>query len=165
MSITEIRKNHHIGSQHIEEAINNGERGCSCSEAVLAAYGEFLGLERNTAIKISSGFGGGMGLRGDTCGAVTAAFMVLGLMFGTSDLADGYTRQKTYMLIDDFAERFIRRYGSLDCRRLCAGHDMSTAEGAKALRSSGRPQQMIRASTEILEEVISEEIDEGQPME
>ena len=162
MSSTEIRKDHHIGLNHIKEALKNGARGCSCSEAVLAAYSESLGLERNMAIKISSGFGGGMGLRGDTCGAVTAAFMVLGLMFGTSDLTDGYTRQKTYMLVDDFAERFIKREGSLTCRHLCEGHDMSTAEGAKALRASGRPQQIIQASTEILEEIIREGIAELQ---
>jgi C_GCAxxG_C_C family probable redox protein len=36
------------------------------------------------ALKIASGFGGGMGRLAETCGAVTGAFMVLGLKYGSA---------------------------------------------------------------------------------
>lgn len=161
----DIRRALKVFLNRTEEAVHYGEKGCSCSEAVLAAYSRPLGLDRDLAIRIASGFGGGMGLRGDTCGAVTAAYMVLGLMFGTSDLTDGYKRQKTYLMVDEFAERFIERQGALNCRELCPGHDMSTPEGAQTLREGGRPQLMIRTAMEILQDLIREvwELGDSRP--
>lgn len=135
----------------------NGEKGCSCSEAILVTYGKLFGLDPDLAMKVAGGFGGGMGLMGETCGAVTAAFMVLGLAFGTADTRDSFSRQNTYLMVAEFAERFKTKQGSLFCRELCAGYSMSTAEGAGALRASGKPRQMIRAAAEILEQMLREE--------
>ena len=47
--------------------------GFSCSQAVLAAYCEQFGLDKELALKIGSGFGGGMHLD-QACGAVTGGF-------------------------------------------------------------------------------------------
>ena len=140
-----------------KKAVEYGDRGCSCSEAILSAYGESLGLDRDLAVKIASGFGGGMGLRGDACGAATAAFMVLGLKFGTADLTDGYTRQKTYLLVDEFAEEFIAAQGSLYCRDLCLAPDSSGSKTFKDLRASNRPREIIRDAARILEKMFVKE--------
>lgn len=139
---------------HAETALRLGEKGYSCSEAVICAFSESLGLPEHLAIRIASGFGGGMGLMGETCGAVTAAFMVIGLRFGTNDLAQSYHRQNTYLKVAEFAERFKKVKLSLNCRELCVGHSMSTPESAKALRQSGKPQEMIKTATRILEDLL-----------
>ena len=152
-----LSANKAIGRDRIEAVVEQGRNGCSCSEAIMAVYGVSAGLTREAALKAAGGFGGGIGLRGDTCGAVNAAVMALGLMFGTADLTDKFTRQKTYLLVDEFAERFIALKGSLECRSLCGEHDLSSPEGAKALRESGRVEGIIRTAAELLEEITIRE--------
>jgi C_GCAxxG_C_C family probable redox protein len=68
----------------IEESVAYFREGFSCSQAIVAAYAPSLGLDRDTALKIASGFGGGMGRLAETCGAITGAFMVLGLKYGSA---------------------------------------------------------------------------------
>jgi len=143
----------------VDIALKHGENGRSCSEAILVTYAQNFGLPRETAIRIASGFGGGMGLMGKTCGAVTAAFMVLGLRFGTDNASDIFSRQNTYMMVSEFAERFQSRFGSLNCRELCVGHSMATLEGVKKLRASGKPQKIIRDTVLLLEEIMTEHIE------
>jgi C_GCAxxG_C_C family probable redox protein len=60
----------------VEHAVSCFKDGFSCSQAVLSAYGEQFGLDREMALKVSGAFGGGMGHLGETCGAVTGAFML-----------------------------------------------------------------------------------------
>ncbi len=45
----------------VEEAVAYFKEGFSCSQAILTAYGPTVGLDRETALKVASGFGGGMG--------------------------------------------------------------------------------------------------------
>ena len=44
--------------------------GFSCSQAILSTYGKELGMDRETALKVSGAFGGGMARMAETCGAV-----------------------------------------------------------------------------------------------
>ena len=108
-------------------------------------------MDRQTAMKVSAGFGGGMGRMAGTCGAVTGAFMVLGLKHGGEDME---AREKAYRLVREFASQFEARHGSLLCKDLM-GCDISTPEGMQAtkdrglrtgtaLRSSGRPPRSWR---------------------
>ena len=62
-----------------EKAVTTFTNGYSCSQAVVSAYAEQFGLDHDTALRIAGGFGGGMGRRGEVCGALTGAFMVIGL--------------------------------------------------------------------------------------
>ncbi|KAF5410712.1 MAG: hypothetical protein C5S47_05925 [Candidatus Methanogasteraceae archaeon] len=61
----------------IEDAVSCFKDGFSCSRAVLSAYGEQFGLDHERASEVSGAFGGGMGHLGETCGAVTGAFMLI----------------------------------------------------------------------------------------
>ena len=70
---------------HVSEALELFESGFSCSQAVLMPFSEELSLPRETAIKISCSFGGGLGGAGKTCGALTIAIIIVGLKYGTTD--------------------------------------------------------------------------------
>ena len=59
--------------------------GYNCSQAVFGAYAEDFGIDFSTAMKISSGFGGGFGRMREVCGAVSGMTMVLGLKYGYDD--------------------------------------------------------------------------------
>ncbi len=57
----------------IDIAVARFEEGCSCAQAIFSTYAESLGVDRQTAMKLSSGFGGGMGRMALTCGTPTPA--------------------------------------------------------------------------------------------
>ena len=96
-----------------EIAKNNFQNGCNCAQAVLLAFCEDYGMERETALTIAAGFGSGMaGLR-ETCGTVTGANMVIGL-------AKGKNRMEANRTFREFADRFREKNGSIVCKELLA---------------------------------------------
>ena len=90
----------------VERAVSCFKTGFSCSQALLSTYGTQFGLTRETALKISGAFGGGMGRRGETCGAVTGAFMLIGLKHGMTSVDDAVAKEETYRLVNEFVARF-----------------------------------------------------------
>jgi C_GCAxxG_C_C family probable redox protein len=135
------------------------EEGFSCSQAVFSAYAEQFGLDRETALKISGGFGGGMGRMAQTCGAVTGAFMAIGLKYGAVESDDQEAKDKTYDLVREFADRFKSCHGSVTCQELL-GCDISIPEGLKVAREQGifktTCPRLVRDAAEILEEILAE---------
>lgn len=66
----------------VERTLSAFDEGFSCSQSVFSAFAPELGLDREMALRVATAFGGGMGHRGDTCGAVTGAFLAIGLKHG-----------------------------------------------------------------------------------
>ncbi|MBF0263912.1 MAG: C_GCAxxG_C_C family protein [Gammaproteobacteria bacterium] len=62
--------------------------GLNCSQSIIAKYAGKYNLDVATACQLATGFGGGMGRQAKTCGALTGAYLVLGLEFGSSSPAD-----------------------------------------------------------------------------
>ncbi len=116
-----------------KEAVSCFRRGFSCSQAVLSSCGRKYGLDRKTSLRVSGAFGGGMARMGKTCGAVTGAFMVIGLKHGKTKARDEEARERTYGLARELVRRFKARHGSIVCRELL-GHDLSTPGGMKAAK-------------------------------
>jgi C_GCAxxG_C_C family probable redox protein len=142
-----------------EQAVNVFREGSNCSQAVISVYAEDFGLSRENALKISSGFGGGMGRMAKTCGAVTGAFMVLGLKYGNADIHDKESRERIYGLVREFARLFENRNGSIVCRELL-DCDISKPEGAATAKENGLfatvCPKLVGDATEILEEMMNE---------
>lgn len=143
--------------KHADTAAAVFSQGFACSQAVLAAYAADLDLDQNIALKVSAGFGGGMGRMGHTCGAVTGAYMVIGLKFGAVSGQDQEAKQKSYRLIREFAEKFKARNGSTICRDLL-GCDISTQEGFEEMKRKGLHGTVcvkaVRGACEILDEML-----------
>lgn len=95
--------------------------GYNCSQAVLGAFCEELGLDFKTALMLSSSFGGGMGRLREVCGALTGAFMVAGLKKGYTSPTDKEAKTEHYKLIQDMANSFKEENGSIICRELLEG--------------------------------------------
>lgn len=102
--------------------------GFSCSQAVLTAFSRDLGLPEDVSNRIACAFGGGCARRSLTCGAVSGAFMVIGLKHGKTDAADHRAREKTYSEVNEFCRRFEEIHGSLNCGALL-GCDLATEAG------------------------------------
>jgi len=142
-----------------EQAVNMFKEGSNCSQAIISVYAEDFGLSRENALKISRGFGGGMGRMAKTCGAVTGAFMVLGLKYGNADIHDKEARERIYGLVREFTRQFENRNGSIICRELL-DCDISKPEGAQAATENGLfasvCPKMVGDAAEILEEMMNE---------
>lgn len=94
--------------------------GFNCAQAVFAAYCDVTGLPEETALRLSSSFGGGMGKLREVCGACTGAFAVLGILYGYS-APDADAKAAHYALIRSFAAEFGAIHGTYICRELLAG--------------------------------------------
>lgn len=103
---------------HQEKAEALFKEGYNCAQAVFAAFCEELGIDTETALKLSSSFGGGMGRMREVCGAVSGMFMAAGLKYGYSDPKDTKSKADHYKLIQDLAQKFKEQNGSIICKNL-----------------------------------------------
>ena len=94
-----------------QDAVACFNGGCNCAQSVFCTYCEDFGLDKETAQKLSCGFGAGMGRMGNTCGAVSVAYMLIGLKYGAA-------KEKAYAMVCELAKRFEARCGSTVCREL-----------------------------------------------
>lgn len=103
-----------------EKAKELFRKGYNCSQSVLGVWTQELGLDFNTAMRISQGFGGGMGRLREVCGACSGAFMVLGMKYGTDNSKDFETKKSLYEKVQKFAARFKEENGhnTIICREM-----------------------------------------------
>ncbi len=94
------------------------EDGFNCAQSVLLAFCEDFGLDKNTALMLSSPFGGGMGRMREVCGTVSGMFMVLGLAEGYSSAESSPQKAQLYKSVQALADRFKKDNGSIICRDL-----------------------------------------------
>lgn len=140
----------------VEQAVACFNEHFNCAQALLSVYAPDLGMARDTAFRIATAFGGGMGRMGETCGAVTGAFMVVGLKYGRDKADDKQSKERTYELVKEFVNRFVSRHGSILCRELL-GCDLSTPEGRQFAKDHKLVEsvcpQYVRTAAEIIEEI------------
>ncbi len=111
-----------------DKAVNSFKAGYNCAQSVLLAFKDDLGFDENLASSISVGFGGGMGRLQEKCGAVTGAFMVIGL-YSSKMYQDNPSRKNhSYSLIQQFDQRFKSIHHTTQCKELL-GCDLRTEEG------------------------------------
>jgi len=145
----------------VEEVVATHAEGFSCAQALLAVYGPELDMDRETALKVAGGFGGGMGRMAGICGAVTGAYMVIGLAHGMTKKGDLQQKERSYEYIRQFAEKFRERNKTLVCRELM-GVDVSTPEGfaeskEKKIARTICP-KFVQDAAEILEEMLADSL-------
>lgn len=141
----------------IEDALSSFKEDFNCAQSIFGTYATHYGLDREEALRISTGFGGGMAGNGRTCGAVTGAFMVIGLKNGMGVSKDKEAKEKTYQVIHEFSNKFQENNGSLICKELL-GCDINTPEGMDYFNqnklSEKKCLQCVKNAAEILEEML-----------
>jgi C_GCAxxG_C_C family probable redox protein len=151
-----------MNKSRVEEAVKRHQGGFSCAQAILATYGPELGMDRETALKIAGGFGSGMGRMAGTCGAVTGAFMVIGLVHGMTKEGDQKQKEISYELVRRFAGKFRERNRTLECRELM-GVDVSTPGGLAVASEKNIFRTVcpkyVQDAAEILEELLADSLE------
>lgn len=127
---------------HAERAKALFENGYNCAQALLLAFAPDAGLDEKTAAALASSFGGGMGRLREVCGALTASFMVLGLVYGGYPPNDRQAKAEHYRRVQELAAAFREANGSLLCRELLGrpdGPDYFVPDARTKEYYAGRP--------------------------
>jgi C_GCAxxG_C_C family probable redox protein len=128
----------------------------NCAQSAFTAFSGELGLDEKTAFNIAQAFGGGMHIN-SICGAVTGAYMTLGLANSASKENPRQSADKTNELIKEFNRNFVALHSSLNCTEL-SGYDLSKPEESKKAREKGVFNTvcpvLVRDSVQIVENLL-----------
>ena len=141
---------------NVEKTVDLFSTRLNCSQAILTVFGESYGLDAELAAKLGRPLGGGMGHMAKTCGAVTAAALVLGMAKDHHD--EGEARKASHACVQDLFRRFAALHGTMECKELL-GADMSTEEGLKKIQEEKLVRKVcplfVRDAAVILEGLLS----------
>jgi len=115
-----------------QRARKNFSLGYNCAECVTEAVLSLVDTGLPVEVKkCATGFGGGIGLFGDTCGALAGAVMAVSAVHGRSSLPEGegkeavkkaadqlYGKPGLYRLFNIIPNQFEAKYGKTLCREL-----------------------------------------------
>lgn len=104
-------------TERAEKAQELHNAGYNCAQAVVCAYCDLFGADKDEACKMAEGFGLGMGCM-EVCGALTGAFMLAGLANSKGIDHPGETKRDTYKLTKQMAQAFQAQNESILCREL-----------------------------------------------
>ena len=105
-------------SERSDRGVELFKSGFNCAQAVVGAFSKDLGLDEKTAMKISAGFGGGVGRTGEICGAISGAAIVAGMLYGATDGGDAESKARTYEEIQRIIRMFKEKNTFVTCREL-----------------------------------------------
>lgn len=110
-------------------AIEMHNKGCNCAQSVALAYADLIDIEPAVLFRITEGYGLGGGNMQGTCGAISGALALVGLLNSSGDLDNPTTKAQTYGLNREILESFQNRNGSILC------HELKGIKTGKVLRS------------------------------
>jgi len=144
---------------HVKRAEELFLQGYNCAQATFAAFCDVTGLEFETALRLVSGMGGGMGKLREVCGACSAMFLVLGMADGYSEAEDAQGKAHTYAQVQLLAQKFKDAHGTIICRELLEGVSTDPSplpEARTAEYYQKRPcARYVRTAAQIIEDFLA----------
>ena len=132
--------------------------GHNCAQSVVISFAEDLKFSKELALKMAAGFGGGMGKQQETCGAVTGAIMVLGLLKGEDVNNNDELKASTYGAVKDLTRDFVAEYKTTNCKDLI-GCDLNTPEGSAKFKEDKIMETVcadcVKKAVEIVEDLTA----------
>lgn len=149
------------GASRRERAEALFRSGCNCAQSVFLAFSGELGMDRETALKLSAPFGGGMARMREVCGALTGMFLAAGLKEGFTDPTQSGAKEKHYEKLQRLAEQFREENGSILCRDLLRfaeeRGELKRGPGANGPVHAPSCEQIVGAAAELLERAFVSE--------
>ena len=108
-------------------------KGYNCSQSVVAAFAPQLGLTEEMALRLSAGFGAGIGRMREVCGAFCGVVTVLSMVY--ADPTDPKDKSRMYALVQQAAEQYRNRNGggSIICRPISLEYTCGSYTAARAV--------------------------------
>ena len=135
--------------------------GYTCSQSVVLAFQDLMGIEKEKLIKLALPLGGGLGRLRLTCGAVNSMAMVIGMIFSNSE-SNSENKDTTYAIVQELAKRFAKENETLNCEQLLKKAELEVEIGGKAEKRTNeyykkRPcGKIVYSAAKILEEYLIE---------
>lgn len=133
------------------------DAGYNCAQAVIFAFCDELGLDKDLALKLTTGLGGGMGHLQEVCGAVTGGILVLGAIHGRADGAPRAATELTYAKTRELITRFKGLHGTCLCGELLPNCDLNTPAGQQKFKEQNLRNTIcmhcVRDAVRIVEEL------------
>ena len=104
--------------QRIRRAEELFMQGFNCSQSVVAAFADIYGYTEEQALRMSAGFGAGIGRMRMSCGAFNALALLAGLDCGSVTPGDREGKSYNYKVVQELAARFKEEHGTLICAEL-----------------------------------------------
>lgn len=104
--------------QRRDQAVEYFKEGYNCAQSVAMAYADLYSVDMGTIKQLSAPFGGGMGRLREVCGAVTGAFLILGMEHPATDPNDKPSKAANYAAVQRIALQFKDKMGSYMCADL-----------------------------------------------
>lgn len=145
-------------NSHREKAMKLFKEGYNCAQSVFCTFAEDIGVDFETALKLSSSFGGGMGRMREVCGAVSAMFMIAGMKFGYTSPTDKDAKAQHYARIQQLAKQFKSKHDTIICRDLLGidADDNPVPSARTKEYYENRPcEEIIGDAAEIMSEYIA----------
>jgi len=112
-------------------------------------------IDQDFALKITTGFGGGVAKEGEICGAFTAGVMLLGLVNGRGLKEDESYKENTYQKVQEFIGEFKDKNNSILCREILKGCDLKTEAGKEFFKENNFEDEIcmncVSSAVELLE--------------
>jgi len=140
-----------------EKALNFYSQGFNCAQSVIVSFADVLELDEEKAVRIASGFGGGMGRTQETCGAATGAYMVIGFLRSKYNNKQEISNKESTELVQKFSNRFAEIHGTTNCKTLIEFDLNSENERQKAIKAdvfNKKCTLFIKSAVEILEDIL-----------
>ena len=119
----------------IQRAVELFMQGYGCCQSVLCAFADRYGMDEEMALRISAGFGGGVGRMRMMCGTCSALVILAGLEKGQTRGEDREGKAACYQLVRQLLETFRQRNGSIICAELLQ------MNGVKAETNTSQPDE------------------------
>ena len=125
-----------------EEAARKKRNGLNCAQAVACTYCDYAGMDEETMANITQAFGAGMGTMEGTCGAISGACAVIGMVNSKNG-----SKTKTMKDTREIVNAFLNQNKSITCK------DLKGIETGVVLRSC---EDCVRDAAELLEKTLAE---------
>lgn len=145
-------------TSRVPQAVEAFESGFNCAQAVFATYADLFGMEHETALKMASAMGAGVGRMREVCGVVSAMALLAGLKEGNGNPQDEEAKTHIYELVRSMADRFKEEHNSIICRELL-GYQEREESAAPSARTAeyykSRPcSTLVEQAARIIEDTL-----------
>lgn len=147
----------------VEEAVQTFESGYNCAQSVFASYADLFGIDKDTALRLASPMGAGVGRMREICGTVSAMAMLAGLKEGNTDPENAQGKERIYTLVREMSDKFKDENGAIICRELLGKtrrEQSARPEERTAEYYANRPcSRLVACAAKLVEEMLLEDID------
>lgn len=144
----------------VDRAVAFFMEGKSCSQSVVLAFDDILGVDAEILERLSIGLGAGVGRLREVCGTVGAMAVVSGTLSKSHGKDIQKQKSESYAIVQQLATRFKEENGSIVCRELLglraeAKHSHEPQERTPEYYKTRPCARLVACSARIIAEYIA----------